>query len=167
MTTPIFRSALAFLFVAILAGCDSTDGGPDVAGDYHATSFALSDESGQTVDLLERGASLDLAVSRPDGVRGTFRGRIVLPDVDGTGLVDEPISGTYVTTGRVTSTASPDANADAVMNFQSATDVSLPEDAESLFVPEEAAWRLVGDRLSTTYRPGESDGGLVVTLQRG
>lgn len=148
------RFRLALLLTLTLTGCDLFGGAEaDAAGDYRTTMFTVTTD-GVTVDLLARGASLDLTLDADGDDGGTFSGRLVAPDVDGTGAVDESFSGTYTVDRRGQVGRAPAL--DALVTFETPADVFV----------RDAVWGLRGDELSTIF-PEEGQGeGLAVTLER-
>lgn len=152
MRFSVLRSVLLLLTLSAV-GCDSTGDDLAVGGDYHATSFTIT-QDGTPTDVLAAGGSLDLELDPPDGGVGTFRGRLVAPDLDGSGGFTEPFSGTYAVDDRGQEGRAP--GLDALVTFETTADVFV----------RDATWELRGDRLSTTYPDDEGDDGIAVTLER-
>lgn len=146
--------SLPLLLALALSGCDLFGSAEaDAAGDYRTTAFTVTTD-GQTVDLLARGASLDLSLDADGDDGGTFEGRLVVPDVDGAGAVVEVFDGTYAVdrrgqVGRATAL-------DALVTFETTDDVFV----------RDAVWGLRGDGLSTTFPEHGQGEGLAVTLER-
>lgn len=95
----ISRSLVLLPLVMVLAGCGNDSTGPtnaSVAGPYVASVFTVRQGSGPTVDLLARGASIDVTLSASGGVTG----QLVVPGTPefGTGLTAD-LAGTYTISG--------------------------------------------------------------------
>lgn len=80
----------------LLNGCDSSEEGDGVAGEYETISFMV-ELGGETVDVLDAGGFIEVAL-RSDG---TVDGRLVVPAAlsEGEGAVDIAFGGTFVVSG--------------------------------------------------------------------
>ncbi len=97
----LFRPTLVLAFVLFL-GCG--DDGPtdptvnSVAGSYVATTFSVHQGTGPAVNLLSRGASIDVTLT----AAGNVSGQMIIPDTPefGPGFTTD-ISGTFTVTGSI------------------------------------------------------------------
>lgn len=156
MRSSTLRSTLGLVLVTF-GGCNAfVDYDPDLAGDYRTVSFTIT-EDGQTTDLHTQGASLTLELGAPAEARGPFRGRLVAPDLDGTGATDESFDGQHVTVGRTLFDGT--RNAEAVLNFETEAD-----GFGGTLLARDVAWYFLDDSLSTTLPQGPGEGGGEITV---
>lgn len=153
-----FLLSLALL-APLVPGCDTTEDDLRVAGDFHATAFVVT-TGGTPTDILARGGSLDLTLGEPSAEDGrwggTFRGRLVVPDLGGSGALDEVFSGTYTASDLFPAVL--DASGlDAVLSFETTADVFV----------RDAQWELRADTLRTTFPEDRTADGLTVAIPRG
>lgn len=103
------RAALFLPSVLLLAGCGDDDPtaptANSVAGSYMATTFAVHQGTGPAVDLISRGASIEVTLT----AAGSVSGQMVIPETPefGPGFTTD-IGGTFAITGstlRFTQTA--------------------------------------------------------------